>query len=103
MINRGKSSASSVSSVVKRGSLIVHFQIAASLLGKSIDCPLVFASPNHDYLRFLWPVRRGGPGVEREERNRKGVAPGFHFLTARDFVRGVGPRREERFHTAFGA
>ena len=42
----------------------------ATLLGKSIDCPLVFASPNHDNLGFLRPRCSGCAGLEREKVGR---------------------------------
>src|SRR5947207_9762123 len=44
--------------------------------------------------------------MDWEKPNGKNVAPGFHFLAARDFVGSIdaarGRRREEHFHMLFG-
>ena len=75
----------------------------ATLLGKSIDCPLVFASPNHDNLGFLRPRCSGCAGLEREKGDGECVPPASHSLSARNFVSGIGARREENFQAIFGA
>ena len=45
----------------------------ATLLGKSIDCPLVFASPNHHYLGFLRPSCFACAGLDRKKGDGKGI------------------------------
>ena len=75
-----------------------------TLLGKSIDCPFVFASPNHDNLGFLrprCPVVPDGNGKQGDGENA--YRPASHSLSARNFISGVGARREENFQAIFGA
>ena len=80
----------------------VSLRRLAALLGKSIDCPLVFASPNHDNLGFLRPPCFAVAGLEWEKGDGERVPSAFHFLSARNFVRGIGARREESIQAIFG-